>query len=74
VRVNRFESAKIAVQELADHFAEPGIILGESGGINGMAIGDQSFLQQFDLGALAAAVDALDGYEFSRWRHVRRPV
>jgi hypothetical protein len=31
-------------------------------------------LQQLDLGALAAAVDALDGDELSRWNHMRRPV
>jgi hypothetical protein len=59
---------------LADHFSEPGIVLGESSRINGIAIGVQGFFQKLDLGALAAAVDALDGYEFSRWRHVRRPV
>ena len=74
VRINGFERAKIAVEELADHFAEPGIVLGETCGIDGMAIGDQGFFEQVDLCALAAAVDALDGYEFSRWRHVRRPV
>jgi len=74
VRVNRLESAKIAVQELADHFSEPGIVLGETGRIDGMAIGLQGFFEQLDLGTLAAAVDALDGNEFSRWSHVRRPV
>ncbi len=43
VRVDGFERAKIAVEELADHFAEPGIVLGEAGGINGMAAGVQGF-------------------------------
>ena len=74
VRVNRFERAKVAVQELTDHFAEPGVVLRETGGINGIAGGDESFLEQIDLRALAAAVDAFDGDEFSRWSHVRRPV
>jgi len=74
VRVDCFERAKIAVEELADHFAEPRIVLGETCRIDGMAAGVQSFLQQIDLGALAAAVDALDGDEFSGLRHVRRPV
>ena len=74
VRVDRFERAKIAVEELADHFAEPGIVLGETGRINGIAVSVQGFLQKLDLGAFAAAVDALDGDEFSGLRHVRRPV
>ena len=74
VRVDGFERAKIAVEELADHFAEPGIVLGETGRIDGMAAGGQGFLEQIDLRALAAAVDAFDGDEFSRWSHVRRPV
>jgi hypothetical protein len=74
VRVDRFEGAKIAVEELADHFAEPGIVLGETGRINGIAVSVQGFLQKLDLGAFAAAVDALDGDEFSGLRHVRRPV
>src|SRR5208282_817162 len=74
VRVHRFERAEVAVQELADHFAEPGIVLRESGGRNRMAIGVQGFFQKIDLSAFAAAVDALDSDKFSRWRHVRRPV
>ena len=74
VRVDRFEGAKIAVEELADHFAEPGIVLGETGGINGMAAGVEGFFEQLDLGAFAAAVDSFDGDEFSWCCHVRRPV
>jgi hypothetical protein len=31
-------------------------------------------LEQIDLRAFAAAVDAFDGDEFSRWSHMRRPV
>jgi hypothetical protein len=70
VRVNRFQRAEIAVQELADHFAEPGIVLRETGGKNGVAGRDQGFFKQFDLRAFAAAVNALDGDEFSRRSHV----
>ena len=43
--INGFERTKIAIEELADHFAEPGIVLGEAGGIDSMVIGDQGFLQ-----------------------------
>jgi hypothetical protein len=74
VRVNRFQRAKVAVQELADHFAEPGIVLRETGGKNGMAGRDQGFFEQIDLRAFAAAVDALNGDEFSWGSHVRKPV
>ena len=74
VRIDSFERAEIAVQKLPDHFAEPGIVLGETSGINDVAAGDESFFEKIDLGALAAAVDAFDGNEFSTWRHVRRPV
>jgi hypothetical protein len=34
----------------------------------------QRFFKQFDLRALAAAVDSFDGDEFSWRSHVRRPV
>jgi hypothetical protein len=74
VRVNGFEGAKIAVEELSDHFAEPGVVLGETGGVDGVPAGQQSFLQQIDLRTFTAAVDALDGDEFSWRSHVRKPV
>ncbi len=63
--VNRFERAKITVEELADYFAEPRIVLGEARRINSMAGGMQCFFKQFDLRAFAAAVDSFDGDEFS---------
>ncbi len=66
VRVYGFERAKIAVEELADHFAEPGVVLRESGGIDGMAAGGESFFEQVHLGAFAAAVDSFNGDKFSR--------
>jgi len=74
VRVDGFEIAEIAVEELADHFSEPGIVLGEAGGIDVTALCAESFFEQPDLCALSAAVDAFDSDEFSAMRHVRRPV
>jgi hypothetical protein len=74
MRVDGFEGAEIAVEELADHFAEPGIVLRETGGIDGMAGCGQGLFEEIDLGAFAAAVDALDGDEFSWRSHVRKPV
>jgi hypothetical protein len=59
---------------LADHFAEPGIILRETGGKNGMAGRDQGLFEQIDLRAFPAAVDALNGDEFSWGSHVPKPV
>lgn len=74
MRINSFEGAEIAIEELADHFAEPGIVLGKAGGINGVAAGDECFFEQGDLSALAAAVNTFDGDEFSGREHVCRPV
>lgn len=70
MRVNGFEVAEIAVEKLADHFAEPGIVLGKACGINDEAARDESFFEQIDLSALAAAVDAFEGDEFSRGSHI----
>ena len=67
MRVDIFERAEIAVQELADHLAEPGIVLGKTGGIDGVAAftsGDDS-VKQIHLRALAAAIDAFDGNELA---------
>jgi PLP dependent protein len=69
VRVDGFERAEIAVEKLADHFAKPGIVLGEAGRIDDVAAGDKRFFEEIDLGALAAAVDSFNGDEFSRVRH-----
>lgn len=76
--VNGFERAEIAVEELADHLAEPGIVLGEAGGINDVAAGNKRFFKEIDLRALAATINSFDGDEFSRVRHTgsqsnRRP-
>ena len=70
VRVDGFERAEIAVEELPDHFAEPGIVFGEASRINDVAAGDQCFLEQIDLRALAAAIDSFDGDEFSGVSHI----
>lgn len=75
MRVNGFERAKIAVEKLADHFAEPGgFVLRKASGKDGMACRGESFFEESDLSAFAAAVDAFDGDEFSGRRHVRRSV
>jgi hypothetical protein len=50
---------------LADHFAEPGIVLRKSSRVNAMtafASGD-SAVQHIHLSALPAAIDAFDGNE-----------
>jgi len=65
VRIDGFQRAKIAVQKLADHFAEPRIVLGEASGVDVVAARFESKCQQFDLGAFAAAIDAFDGDKLS---------
>ena len=69
VRVDGLERAKFAIEELPDHFAEPGIVLRKAGGIDGMAARAKGIGEQIDLGALAAAIDAFDGDEFSESGH-----
>jgi hypothetical protein len=70
VGVDAFERAEIAIQELADHLTEPGIVLRKAGGIDGVAASLEGKRQEFDLRALAAAVNAFDGDEFSRSGHL----
>ena len=67
--VHGFERAEITVQELADHFAEPGIILREARGIDRVAASLESEREELDLGAFAAAINAFDGDEFSGRGH-----
>jgi hypothetical protein len=69
VGVNAFERAEIAVQELADHLAEPGIVLRKAGGIDRVAARLEGKRQELDLRALATAIDAFDGDEFSGSGH-----
>src|SRR5258706_12742245 len=59
--VHVFERTELAVQELTDHFAEPGTVLRKSGGVDATPASLEGFCQQVELSALAAAVDALDG-------------
>jgi len=66
VRVNGVERAEIAIQESADHFAEPGVVVGKGCGLYLHAAPSQGFCEEVKLGALAAAVDAFDGDEFAR--------
>src|SRR5882724_316521 len=65
MRVDGFERSHFAIEEATDHAAEPGIVLREAGGIDGVATQVERLGEQVDLGALAAAVDAFDGDEFS---------
>jgi len=69
MRIDAFQRAKFTVQKLADHLAEPGIVLRKAGRINGVALRAQGVSQEFDLRALAAAIDSLDGDEFSASWH-----
>jgi hypothetical protein len=61
MRIDAFERAELTIKELTDHFAEPGIVLREAGGKNGMAENPELFRQELDLRALATAIDAFDG-------------
>src|SRR5882724_7632709 len=74
VRINGLEGAEFAIEEATDHAAEPRIVLREAGGIDGVSAQVERLGEQVDLGALAAAVDAFDGDEFSERRHESRPV
>lgn len=65
MRINAFERAELAIEKTADHFAEPGVILRESGGVGGITARGQGLGKQIDLRAFSAAVDALDGDDFS---------
>lgn len=70
MRVDGIKRAEFAVEELADHFAEPGIVLREAGRVDGVAAGGERFFKEFDLRALAASVDAFDGDECAASCHV----
>ena len=63
--VHVFERTEFAIQKLADHFAEPGVVLRKAGGKDGVAARLEGKCQEFDLGALATSIDAFDGNEFS---------
>jgi pyridoxal phosphate enzyme (YggS family) len=69
MRIDAFKRAEFAIEELADHAAEPGIVLRKSGGINRIAAQRERLGEQIDLRALAAAVDPFDGDEFSASGH-----
>src|SRR5205823_13158230 len=61
VRIDGFQRAKVTIQKLPDHSAKPGFVLRETRRINRMALRAQRVGQEFDLRALAAAVDSLEG-------------
>ena len=66
--VHAFERTEFAIEKLTDHFAEPGIVLRKSGGVDAMTAftGGQNVVQQIDLRAFSAAVDAFDGNESAK--------
>src|SRR5712664_1720304 len=65
MRIHGFERAEFAVEKLADHFAEPGVVLRKSRGIDTMAAvtGGNGAVQQIHLRAFTATIDAFDGDE-----------
>ena len=72
-RIDRIERAEFAIEELADHLAEPRIVVGKTGRVNLSAACAQGFVEQVELGALAAPVDAFESNEFARGcGHVER--
>ncbi len=66
VRVDRIQRAKVTVEELANHSAEPGVVMGKTRRVDLQAARGQGFFKQVELGALAAPVDAFDSDEFAR--------
>jgi PLP dependent protein len=65
MRIHGFERAEFAIEKLPDHFAEPGVILRKSGGMDAVpafASGNGA-VQQIHLRAFTAAIDAFDGDE-----------
>src|SRR4029077_15078386 len=48
-RVDALQWAEVAIEEFADHLAEPGIVLRETGGINGKPAGSQRMFQKIRL-------------------------
>jgi len=61
--------AEVAIQKLADHLAEPGVVLREAGRQDLEATGFESLRQKADLGLFAAPVDAFNGDELSASVH-----
>jgi len=67
MRVHGFERAQVAIQKLAHHFAEPGVVLGKTGGVDTVPAfaGGNDPLQQIHLRTFAAAIDSFDGDELA---------
>src|SRR5690242_2456429 len=72
VRIDAFQRPQLTVQELPNHFAEPGIVLRKGRRKNGMSSLAQRRAQQLHLRALPAAIDSLNGDQFSATRHLVR--
>jgi len=61
--------SKLSIEKLADHFAEPGVVLRKTGGEHPVAQAGESLSEEADLSVLAASVDAFDGDELSAGGH-----
>jgi hypothetical protein len=60
--IDAFKRTELPVEKLPDHLAEPGIVLREAGGKDGMAESPELGCQELDLRAFATAIDAFNGY------------
>ncbi len=63
--IHGFERTEFAVEKLADHFPEPGIVLWKACGVDAVPAfaGGDSAVQQIHLSAFPAAIDTFDGNE-----------
>ena len=67
--LRRIERPKITIEKLADHFAEPGVIMGETCRQNPVPARFEFTRQKTHLRLLAAAVDSFHGDKFSALAH-----
>ena len=63
------QRAQLAIEKLAHHLAEPGIVLREASRKNGVPAFGQHFFEQGDLSPLPAAINPFHGDENSARLH-----
>lgn len=63
VGIDGLKWAVVAIQEFADHTAEPGIVLREASRIDGVCFRGKGMFENLSLSVFAAAIDTLDGDE-----------
>jgi hypothetical protein len=66
MRIHGSQGAEFTVEKLADHFAEPGVVLRKSCGVDADARVIEGGGEQIELRALAAAVDTFNGDELAQ--------